>query len=328
VGAITTFWDEPNKRIIVSDEGYWGANSPTGEKLKIAVKWARDQGYKAGVVLTPYASNRFGDGVTTTAGGHTRVIPGATDQQLQDYIDAADFVVTDPYAVSKETSTPEILNNFASFTKNVGDYANSKGKDSWLILQGFGPKDVDNKVIENYNNRLATENATRYNEMSFFNLSDFGHEGNPTEDSSPFTQLNTKTTIDTVAGTTPAAITNTASTIDVANTSGVGSTGIGVGGANIALTEDNFDQINAYNNRDQNKNDAINKMRDNILAQGTTDKWTTGKGLSKEQTAWYMAERLYLKGVTRLEDFGQRDGIKEVTVLPGHLESRVIGYDE
>jgi hypothetical protein len=199
VGEITTFWDEPNKRIVVSDEGYWGKNSPTGEKLQKAVDWAHDLGYQAGVVLTPYASNRFGDGVTTTAGGHSRSIPGASDQQLRDYIDAADFIVTDPYVVSQATATPDTLDNFANFTKSIGDYANEKGKDSWLVLQGFGTPDVDAQTLQDYNNRLVTENAGRYNDLSFFNLSDFGNETNAQEDPTGFYQLDTQKAVDTAA---------------------------------------------------------------------------------------------------------------------------------
>jgi hypothetical protein len=202
VGEILTFWDHPNKRVIVSDEGYWNPKSPTGDRLAKAVQWARDQGYQAGVVATPYASNRFGDGVTTTAGGHTRSMPGATDQQLREYIDAADFVVTDPYLVSGATATQDVQDNFANFTRNVGDYANSQGKDTWLYLQGFGTPDVDAKTVQDYNTRIAAENAGRYNDMSFFNMSDFGHAGNPNEDHTGFYQLNTQ---DTVNAATKAA---------------------------------------------------------------------------------------------------------------------------
>jgi hypothetical protein len=196
VGEILTFWDHPNKRVIVSDEGYWNPKSPTGDKLALAIQWARDQGYEAGVVTTPYASDRFGDGVTTTAGGHSRAMPGASDQQLRDYIDAADFVVSDPYLISAATATPEMQNNFASFTKNIGDYANSQGKDTWLYLQGFKTPDVDAKTVEDYNTKIATENAGRYNDVSFFNMADFGHAGNPNEDHTGFTQIDTQGTVD------------------------------------------------------------------------------------------------------------------------------------
>jgi hypothetical protein len=195
---ILMFWDYPNKRVVVSDEGYWNKDAPVGEKLKRAVDWAHNQGYQAGVVVSPYSSDRFGDGVTTTAGGQPRKTPGATDQQLRDYIDAADFVVTDPYIVSQATATPEMQDNFANFTKNVGDYANAKGKDSWLFLQGFGTKDVDPKIVEDYNNRLATENAGRYNDVSFFNLSDFGFAPGESVETFGDTiyQLNTKGAVD------------------------------------------------------------------------------------------------------------------------------------
>jgi tRNA threonylcarbamoyladenosine modification (KEOPS) complex Pcc1 subunit len=196
--TVITFWDYPNNRVVVSDEGYWNPTSPIGANLAIAVQWAHDQGLQAGVVLTPYSSNLFGDGVTTTAGGMSRPMPGATDQQLFDYIDAADFVVTDPYGVTPETCTPEVLNNFASFVTNVGNYANSRGKPTWLILQGFGPNNVDPNIIEAYNDRLVTENVHRFTDMSFFNLSDFRDD----DDTTSFIQLNTQRAVNTLANIT------------------------------------------------------------------------------------------------------------------------------
>jgi hypothetical protein len=189
VGPTHVYWDHEKKRVVVSDEGYWNPKSPVGESLDKAVKWARDLGYQAGVVVSPYASDRFGDGETTTAGGHTRAMPGATDDQLREYVDAADFVVVDPYAVSGASATPDVLNNFASFTKNVGDYAESKGKDSWLVLQGFTSPDVDPKTVDEYNRRLINENAGRYGDLSYFNVSDFGNEGRPDESAAGLTQL-------------------------------------------------------------------------------------------------------------------------------------------
>ena len=191
VGEVITFWDEPNKRVVISDEGYWNPHSPVGEKLDIAIAWAHSQGYKAGVVVTPYASNRFGDGVTTTAGGYTRSMKGATDDELRDYVDAADFVVVDPYAVSAITATPDVLQNFANFTKNVGEYAKSKGKDAWLVLQGFATPDVDVSTIEEYNKKLISENAGIYDDLSFFNTTDFGNPSNPNESAEGLKQVNT-----------------------------------------------------------------------------------------------------------------------------------------
>jgi tRNA threonylcarbamoyladenosine modification (KEOPS) complex Pcc1 subunit len=195
---VITFWDYPNNRVVVSDEGYWNPDSPIGAKLAIAVQWAHNQGLQAGVVVNAYSSNRFGDGVNTTAGGMGRSMPGATDQQLYDYIDAADFVVTDPYGVTPATCTTEVLNNFASFVTNLGNYANSKGKPTWLILQGFGPKDVDPNIIEAYNDRLVTENVHRFTDLSFFNKSDFRDDEDPT----PFIQLNTQRAVNTLANIT------------------------------------------------------------------------------------------------------------------------------
>jgi len=177
-GKVIVFWDHPNKRVVVSDEGYWNADSAVGDELKKAVDWAHSIGYQAGVVTTPYASDRFGDDVRT-AGGFTRMRPPASDQQLKDYVNAADFVVTDPYILDPATSTPEMQNNFANFTKNVGDYANSQGKDTWLVLQGFNTPNVNPAVTQAYNDRLASENAGRYNNLSFYTPEEFKNGETP-----------------------------------------------------------------------------------------------------------------------------------------------------
>jgi hypothetical protein len=177
-GKVIVFWDHPNKRVVVSDEGYWNPDSAVGDELKKAVDWAHAQGYQAGVVTTPYASDRFGDDVRT-AGGFTRMRPPASDQQLKDYVDAADFVVADPYILDQATSTPEMQENFANFTKNVGDYANAKGKDTWLVLQGFNTPNVDPNVTQAYNDRLASENAGRYNNLSFYTPEKFENGETP-----------------------------------------------------------------------------------------------------------------------------------------------------
>jgi hypothetical protein len=165
-GKVIVFWDHANKRVVVSDEGYWNEFSAVGEELKAAVDWAHSIGYQAGVVTTPYASDRFGDKVRT-AGNFKRFHEPASDDELRAYVDAADFVVTDPYLINADTSTPEMQDNFANFTKNVGDYANSKGKDTWLVLQGFN-ESVDPKIVQAYNDRLTTENANRYQNLSFY----------------------------------------------------------------------------------------------------------------------------------------------------------------
>jgi hypothetical protein len=74
----------------------------------------------------------------------------------------------------------------------VGNYAESKGKDSWLVLQGFTTPDVDPKIISEYNQRLINENAGTYDDLSYFNTSDFGNEGRPDESAEGLTQLDTK----------------------------------------------------------------------------------------------------------------------------------------
>lgn len=170
VGPVEMFVDEASKRLVVSDEGYWNPKSPVGKDLEKVVEWARSQGYQAGVVVTPYASERFGEDVVAGVG---RRMPGATDDQLREYVNAADFVIVDPYIVNPESATPDMQNWMSTFTKNVGQYAEDQGKDAWLYLQGFAPSSVGNEVVENYNQRLIDENKGLYDQLSFFNMSDF-----------------------------------------------------------------------------------------------------------------------------------------------------------
>ena len=58
------------------------------------------------------------------------------------------------------------------------------------------------------------------------------------------------------------------------------------------------EQIAAFYKKDE----TINKMRDNILAQGTSDKWTGQGHGSPQANALVMAQSLYNAGITRLED--------------------------
>jgi hypothetical protein len=136
LGPVEMFFDEPNKRIVVSDEGYWNPNSPVGEDLNKAVAWAHSNGYKAGVALTPYSSKNVIANM-----GIQDPSPGATDDQLRAYVDAVDFVVTDPY-IDSRTLSKEAQQVLIDFTKDVGDYANSKGKDTWLYMQAFATPDI------------------------------------------------------------------------------------------------------------------------------------------------------------------------------------------
>jgi hypothetical protein len=170
VGPVEMFVDEASKRLVVSDEGYWNPKSPVGKDLEKVVDWARSQGYQAGVVVTPYASERFGQDMVANV---SRRMPGATDDQLREYVNAADFVIVDPYIVNPESATPDMQNWMSTFTKNVGQYAQDQGKDAWLYLQGFAPSSVGNEVVENYNRRLIDENKGTYDQLSFFNMSDF-----------------------------------------------------------------------------------------------------------------------------------------------------------
>lgn len=201
VGPVEMFVDEASKRMVVSDEGYWNPKSPVGAALDKVVQWARDQGYQAGVVVTPYASERFGEDMVANV---NRRMAGATDDQLREYVNAADFVIVDPYVVNEESATPDFQNWMSTFTKNVGQYAQDQGKDAWLYLQGFAPSSVGNEVIEGYNQRLIDENKDTFDQLSFFNMSDFPDF----EDSSWAQQIN----VDKLYG----SLTPEASTMDPA----------------------------------------------------------------------------------------------------------------
>jgi len=187
VGPVEMFVDEATKRIVVSDEGYWNPNAPVGEDLEKAVKWARDRGYEAGVAITPYSSISIGD-----SAGFKRMMPGATDDQLRAYVDAVDFVVTDPYIGGGTTMTPEMQDRLIDFTRAVGDYAESKGKDSWLYMQGFSTPDVSAEEVNDFNSRLLAATSDVYDLASFFNLDDFATREDTTNvkqiDTNPFFQ--------------------------------------------------------------------------------------------------------------------------------------------
>ena len=180
---VLMFFDEPNKRVVVSDEGYWNQSyAPVGEDLDKAVAWARDKGYQAGVVVSPYSyagfrqeDNMIGDikapgpGKASTPDNQGQ---GATDQQLMDYVNAADFVVVDPYLVNKATATPALADSFKLFTQKVGQYAKDQGKGTWLYMQGFTPEGVDESFIQDYNKSLMDGMWGTYDNASFFTKED------------------------------------------------------------------------------------------------------------------------------------------------------------
>lgn len=182
VGPVNMFVDEQNKRIVVSDEGYWNPNSPTGENLQKAVQWAHDNGYQAGVAITPYSSKT----VLEQTGTKSSML-GATDDELRAYVDAADFVVTDPYLADINSTAPKNKQALIDFTNSVGDYAKEKGKDTWLYMQGFVQPGVDAEAVAAFNKELIDKSKGRYDNASFFNASDFGAD----ENSSGVKQLDT-----------------------------------------------------------------------------------------------------------------------------------------
>ena len=169
VGPVQMFFDEANKRIVVSDEGYWNPNSPVGADLEKAVQWAHDSGYQAGVAITPYSSKNILD---TT--GTKSAMSGATDQELRSYIDAADFVVSDPYLADVNSTMPKNRQALIDFAQGVGDYAKNKGKDTWLYMQGFVPPGIDPTDLESFNKELIDKTKGQYNTVSFFNADEFG----------------------------------------------------------------------------------------------------------------------------------------------------------
>ena len=170
---VLMFFDLANNRVVVSDEGYWNPNAPIGEDLNKAVSWARDQGLQAGVVVSPYSWDAFGKdaiGEATEAGDpHPRSIPPASFGQLKEYMNAADFVVTDPYVVSSQTATPGVQEKLTQITGMIGDYAQETNKPAWLVLGGSqAPKGTDPNTIYNYTDNLLANIANKFNQVSVY----------------------------------------------------------------------------------------------------------------------------------------------------------------
>lgn len=170
---VLMFFDIPNNRVVVSDEGYWNPKAPIGEDLNKAVSWARDQGLQAGVVVSPYSWDAFGKeaiGEELESGSaHPRSMPGASFDQLKDYMNAADFVVTDPYVVSAQTATPGVQEKLIQITGMIGDHAQETNKPAWLVLGGStAPQGTDPNLIYNYTDNLLANTANKFNQVSVF----------------------------------------------------------------------------------------------------------------------------------------------------------------
>jgi hypothetical protein len=177
---VLMFFDIPNNRVVVSDEGYWNPKAPVGEDLNKAVAWARDQGLQAGVVVSPYSWDAFGkDAIGDKLPGagsngddlnpHLRSMPGASFDQLKDYMNAADFVVTDPYVVSAQTATPGVQEKLIQITGMIGDHAQETNKPTWLVLGGStAPEGTDPNLIYNYTDQLLANTANKFNQVSVF----------------------------------------------------------------------------------------------------------------------------------------------------------------
>ena len=170
---VLMFFDIPNNRVVVSDEGYWNPNAPIGEDLNKAVSWARDQGLQAGVVVSPYSWDAFGKDAIgedlESGSAHPRSMPGASFDQLKDYMNAADFVVTDPYVVSAQTATPGVQEKLIQITGMIGDHAQETNKPAWLVLGGStAPQGTDPNLIYNYTDNLLAKTANKFNQVSVF----------------------------------------------------------------------------------------------------------------------------------------------------------------
>ena len=170
---VLMFFDLPNNRVVVSDEGYWNPSAPIGEDLGKAVAWARDQGLQAGVVVSPYSWDAFGKDTIgedlESGSAHTRSMPGASFDQLKEYMNAADFVVTDPYVVSAQTATPGVQEKLIQITGMIGDHAQETNKPAWLVLGGSSaPEGTDPNLIYNYTDQLLANTANKFNQVSVF----------------------------------------------------------------------------------------------------------------------------------------------------------------
>jgi hypothetical protein len=170
---VLMFFDLQNNRVVVSDEGYWNPKAPVGEDLSKAVAWARDQGLQAGVVVSPYSWDAFGKDAIgedlESGSAHSRSMPGASFDQLKEYMNAADFVVTDPYVVSAQTATPGVQEKLIQVTSMIGDHAQETGKPAWLVLGGSeAPAGTDPNLIYNYTDQLLANAGNKFNQVSVF----------------------------------------------------------------------------------------------------------------------------------------------------------------
>ena len=170
---VLMFFDLQNNRVVVSDEGYWNPKAPVGEDLSKAVAWARDQGLQAGVVVSPYSWDAFGKDAIgedlESGSAHSRSMPGASFDQLKEYMNAADFVVTDPYVVSAQTATPGVQEKLIQITSMIGDHAQETGKPAWLVLGGSeAPAGTDPNLIYNYTDQLLANAGNNFNQVSVF----------------------------------------------------------------------------------------------------------------------------------------------------------------
>ena len=169
---VLMFFDIPNNRVVVSDEGYWNPNAPIGEDLNKAVSWARDQGLQAGVVVSPYSWDAFGKDTIgedlDSGSAHPRSMPGASFDQLKDYMNAADFVVTDPYVVSPQTATPGVQEKLIQITGMIGDHAQETGKPAWLVLGGTQALGTELNTIYNYTDNLLANTANKFDQVSVY----------------------------------------------------------------------------------------------------------------------------------------------------------------
>lgn len=158
-GLTSMFIDSKTKIISVSDEPYWQVFAPVDKRFSATVTHAREQGYRAMAIFTPYALD---------VKSHTylsQAYPAAgfqmiTREKMIEMAQQLDIVAIDPYYFGDHLMTVEQL---VSFSKEWLDIIHGMGKPAMVVVGAM--KTGDQKKIESLTAQLAS--------MGFDYITDF-----------------------------------------------------------------------------------------------------------------------------------------------------------
>ncbi|NBQ98829.1 MAG: hypothetical protein EBT26_11805, partial [Microbacteriaceae bacterium] len=124
--------------IVVSDEIFFNKDSPTGQELINRVQDAKNQGYRVGLTVSPYA--------LTSGAASTQMILNEIDRS------GVDFVAVDPYLMPGSPYTPE---QGIRFVQDSSAALQPRGVELKVVTQGFAQPGQEAQV-KDYNQRLAS----------------------------------------------------------------------------------------------------------------------------------------------------------------------------